>query len=146
MVIVGSWMTCDDGETRPVIRIGAAAARSQVMRADFLVDSGADRTVFDPGFLAELQLPSQPPPSGMTFEGVGGASPFVVVTTVLELTGADGAIARVKGQFGAFTDPAAIDLCILGRDVLQHFDVIVSRRRNQVLLLAANHEYLVKTS
>ena len=44
----------------------------------------------------------------------------------------------------AFTDPAAADLSILGRDVLDHFDVIVSRRRNEVLLLATNHRYQIQ--
>jgi hypothetical protein len=32
---------------------------------------------------------------------------------------------------------------ILGRDVLDNFDVIVSRRRDEVLLLAPNHRYEV---
>ena len=139
-------MVCEDGETRPVIRIGVQAANGQLISVDFLVDIGADRSALDAGLLKQLQLPPQPPPSGMTFEGVGGASPFVVVTTVLELPRDDGATARVKGQFAAFTDPQAIDLCILGRDVLDHFDVIVSRRRNQVVLLAAGHEYAIKSN
>jgi hypothetical protein len=33
-------------------------------------------------------------------------------------------------------------MCILGRDILDHFDVIVSRRRDQVLLVAGNHHYV----
>jgi len=37
----------------------------------------------------------------------------------------------------------ATDLTILGRDVLDSFDVITSRRRNAVLLLADNHQYKV---
>jgi hypothetical protein len=45
-------------------------------------------------------------------------------------------VARVQGQFAAFTDPAASDLSVLGRDVLDHFDLIVSKRRNDVLILA----------
>jgi hypothetical protein len=76
-------------------------------------------------------------------QGIGGASPHVLVTTVLELTRDDGGPARVRGEFAAFTDPAATDLSILGRDVLDNFDVITSRRRNQVLLLAGNHQYQV---
>jgi hypothetical protein len=35
---------------------------------------------------------------------------------------------------------------ILGRDVLDNFDVILSRRRNEVLLLAPNHHYEVARS
>ena len=50
----------------------------------------------------------------------------------------------MRGEFAAFTDPAATDLSILGRDILNHFDVILSRRRNEVLLLAANHQFRVE--
>jgi hypothetical protein len=35
-------------------------------------------------------------------------------------------------------------MSILGRDVLDHFDRIVSRRQNEVLLLATNHKYRVE--
>ncbi len=38
-------------------------------------------------------------------------------------------------------DDAAADMSILGRDVLDHFDLLLSRRRNEVLLLATNHRY-----
>ena len=43
-----------------------------------------------------------------------------------------------------FTDSTATDRSILGRDVLNHFDVILSRRQNEVLLLAPNHSYRVE--
>lgn len=65
--------------------------------------------------------------------------------TVLELSRNDGGVARVQGQFAAFTDPATSDLSILGRDTLNHFDVIVSKPRDEVLLLAGNHRYLVQS-
>jgi hypothetical protein len=35
-------------------------------------------------------------------------------------------------------------MSVLGRDVLVQFDVILSRRRNEVLLLAPNHQYRVE--
>ncbi len=68
----------------------------------------------------------------------------MLVDTVLELGSQDGAPARVRGRFAAFTDSTATDLSILGRDVLNHFDVILSRRNNEVLLLAPNHQYRVE--
>jgi hypothetical protein len=40
-------------------------------------------------------------------------------------------------------DPAASDLCVLGRDVTDNFDLILSRRRDEVLLLAPAHYYQV---
>jgi hypothetical protein len=36
-----------------------------------------------------------------------------------------------------------MDYSILGRDVLDHFDVILSRPRSEVLLLSGNHQYQV---
>jgi hypothetical protein len=119
------------------------AAGGQPLQRRFLVDCAADRTVFSAALLQDLQLPEQPPPPGLSFQGIGGASAFVIVSTVLELMRDSGGTARVRGQFAAFTDPRATDMSILGRDVLDHFDVIVSRRRNEGLLLAPNHHYTV---
>ena len=34
-------------------------------------------------------------------------------------------------------------MSILGREILDHFDVILSRRRNEVLLLTKEHSYRV---
>lgn len=56
---------------------------------------------------------------------------------------ADGGPAVVREQFAAFTDPQVTDLSVMGRDVLNNFDVIVSRPRNEVLLLAPRHCYQV---
>ena len=64
--------------------------------------------------------------------------------TVVVLTCDGRSVAHMRGEFAAFTDPSATDLSILGRDVLNHFDVILSRRRNEVLLLAPNHQYRVE--
>ena len=50
---------------------------------------------------------------------------------------------RIHGVYAAFTDPNTTDMSILGRDVLDNFDVIVSKPRNEVLLLSQNHQYRV---
>jgi hypothetical protein len=60
-----------------------------------------------------------------------------------ELTAADGSVARITGEFATFTDPSATELSILGRDVLNVFQVIVSWLKNKVILLATNHDYRV---
>ncbi len=49
----------------------------------------------------------------------------------------------MRGEFAAFTDPSAADLSILGRDVLNWFDLILSYPRKEVLLLAGDHHYRV---
>jgi len=66
------------------------------------------------------------------------------VKTVIIVILDEGGEVRMHGEFAAFTDPSATDLSILGRDVRNHFDVILSRRRNEVLLLAPNHQYRVE--
>jgi hypothetical protein len=49
----------------------------------------------------------------------------------------------VRGELMGLTDPNASDLCVLGRDVTDNFDLILSRRRGDVLLLAPTHQYQV---
>jgi hypothetical protein len=64
----------------------------------------------------------------------------------LEFKRDDGGTAVVRGEFAAFTDPAATDLSILGRDVSNNFDLILSWPRNEILMLAAPHCYRVETN
>jgi len=44
------------------------------------------------------------------------------------------------------TDAAATDFSVLGRDVLDNFDLIVSRRRQEICLLAGNHGYRIESA
>src|SRR5262249_44913534 len=108
-----------------------------------LIDPGADSTVFSADFLRLLQLPPLPTPEGMRLQGVSGDCGFVVVQTIVFLPCDDGGEAKIKGQFAAFTDPAANDLSILGRDILDHFDLILGRNYGEVLLLTPPHHYRV---
>jgi hypothetical protein len=143
MVIVGKWIVASDGITRPMVLVRVTGAEGLHTEERFLVDTAADRTALSADLLKKLQLPGNHTAAGVSLQGIGGASPFVVVTTALEFRREDGGVARVRGEFAALTDPAATDLSILGRDVLDHFDVITSRRQNAVLLLAGNHQYQV---
>jgi hypothetical protein len=143
MRIVGEWLECDDGITRPAVRAQVLNVDGQFVADRFLVDSGADRTAFSADLLRDLRLPSERSTSIVALMGVGGTTSFVLVSTAIELTRDDGGPATIRGAFAAFTDPRATDLSILGRDVLDNFDVILSRRRNEVLLLAPNHQYHV---
>ena len=43
-----------------------------------------------------------------------------------------------------FIDPTATDLSVLGRDVLNHFDLIISRRQNEIFLLTPRHQYHIE--
>lgn len=142
MRLVGSWFQFGDGVTRPTIR---ASVRSgdRVVTAQFLVDTGADRTALSAALLAELNVTPIIPPDDMELNGVSGSASFVFVDGALEFVRDDGIPTLVHGQFAALTDPTAIGISILGRDVTDNFDVIVSRRRNEVVLLATRHQYQV---
>ena len=145
MRIVGEWLICNDRVTRPTIRAQVQAADGSLgSRRGFLIDSCADRTVLGADLLERLGFPANLAPDGMILKGITGVCDSVVVKTVLILTQDDGGVAHMRGDFAAFTDPAVTDLSILGRDVLNHFDLILSRRRNEVLLLAPNHQYRVE--
>jgi hypothetical protein len=109
----------------------------------FLVDSGADRTVLSAAFASRLQLQPTVAPGGYVLQGIGGSSGYTVFVSTLEFIRTDNQTTRVRGQYHAFLDPKATDCSILGRDVLDNFDVILSRQRQEVLLLAGNHQYQI---
>ncbi|MGP0063908.1 MAG: hypothetical protein ACLQGP_09970 [Isosphaeraceae bacterium] len=112
--------------TRPVVRAKVQAVDGAFHEDEFLIDIGADRTVFSTFLLRKLGFPITPSPEGLVLEGVGGGCGFVAMKTVVELTHDSGGPARIRGEFAAFTNPTATDLSILGRDVLNCFDLIVS--------------------
>ena len=142
MLVRGEWWTCDDGASRPTVRAWITDADGGSFRERFIVDSGSDRTVFRALLLESLHFTAVPE-SGLTLVGIGGASDFLSVSAVLEFLRDDGELARVRGRYSVFTDPAASDMSILGRDVLDNFDVILSRPGDDVLLLSQSHQYRV---
>ncbi|HQU41718.1 MAG TPA: retropepsin-like aspartic protease [Pirellulales bacterium] len=146
MRIDGEWRLFTDGATRPVVKADVLDQSGAGVGVRFLVDCGADRTVLTAPVLAVLGLPSQPSPAGTRIEGVSGYCDYVTVRSMLTFQRDDGGAATVRGEFLALTDPQATDLCVLGRDVTDNFDLILSRRRDEVLLLAPTHQYQVVRS
>lgn len=145
MLIAGEWQVGDDGVTRPIVRAHVMGADAHPVADNFLVDSGTDRTVFSATLMTRLGLPARSPQAGLALSGIGGESAFVVVTTVLEFLRDDGSPIRLRGEFAGLIDPTATDLSILGRDVLDHFDLLISRRRNEIWLLAPRHGYRIES-
>jgi len=143
MLVRGEWQLRDDGVMRPIVRARVGGDGSPVPE-NFLIDSGADRTVLSAVLVTRLQLPARSAPPGFILSGIGGTSAFVLVTTVVEFLRDDGRPVRVRGEFAGFTDPTATDLSILGRDVLDHFDLVLSRRRSEIFLLAPRHQYRIE--
>jgi hypothetical protein len=143
MRVTGEWLLFDDGVTRPIVRAKVVGADGTLHNERFLIDTGADRSVFCADLLGKLHWLGNHAAPGFALQGIGGSSPFVIGAAVIELTRDDGGPARISGPFAAFTNAHAADLSILGRDVLDNFDVIVSRRRSEVVLLAGPHEYQI---
>ena len=146
MRIAGTWYKCDDGLIRPVLLVRVRGGTGSAIDEKFLIDSGADRTVFSATLLDQLGGPTAPAPTGLSLGGVGGTQAFVQVQAALELARDDGGMATVRGDFAAFTDPTATDLSILGRDVLKHFDLIFGRNQSEIVLLSGNHRYQVHST
>ncbi|HET6883557.1 MAG TPA: aspartyl protease family protein [Pirellulales bacterium] len=142
MRIDGYWLTCDDGISRPVVDGHVVGLNDVAFYERFLVDIGADRTVFSAHLARKLGLPTEAT-SESKVVGVGGEAAFVLVKTVIQVLSDKGTTVRLKGEFAAFQDETAIDLCVMGRDLLNHFDCIVSHRNAEVVLLAPNHRYVV---
>jgi hypothetical protein len=144
MRIVGTWRTCDDGVSRPVLRGVLFGAHGQPLTEWFLIDTGADQTVLSGSVYFRVGIPGRLPDTGYRLMGIGGAADFVLIATEVELTRDDGQVVRLRGEFAAFTDPGATDFSVLGRDVLDKFDLIVSRRKDEIWLLTGIHRYRIE--
>src|SRR5438128_10669027 len=124
MRIAGKWHRCEDGTIRPVVDITVSSAGNGGALEVFLIDSCSDCTVLSAHLIQKTGMTGRPAPSGISLKGISGSGTYVVVGAVLEFVSSDSGPARVRGEMAAFTDPAATDMSILGRDVLDHFDVI----------------------
>jgi hypothetical protein len=141
MRINGLWHLCDDGVLRPIIRGEILAGDGSWVKALFLVDIGADRTVFSADVLKALNLETVAGPDHLS--GVGGAADSVVVDTRIRVTHDEADKAVFIGQFAAFVAVEALDMSVLGRDILNLFASIVDRQGDVVCLLAQPHYYTI---
>lgn len=72
-------------------------------------------------------------------DGAVARATFDLLGRTLTATAARGtaeAPVRVRGEYAAFPDPVTAEHSVLGRDVPNNFDLVVSRRRDDILLLA----------
>jgi Aspartyl protease len=143
MLVTGEWQLRDDGVMRPIMRARVLGRVGHATSENFLIDSGADRTVLSAVLLSRLRLPIRSTAPDSTLSGIGGTSDFVLVTTAIEFMRDDGGSVQIRGEFAGFTDPRATDVSVLGRDVLDNFDLIIGRHRTTILLLAPRHRYHV---
>src|SRR5215471_3974767 len=137
MEIKGEWQFCDDGILRPVMLGRFESADGEWVNAELLIDTGADRTVLNTEILQKLCI--DPIESEEGISGLGGVTDAVVIQTSLQLFRETGAPVTFHSHFTAITDPTALDLSVLGRDILDFFALIVDRPGNIVCLLSQRH-------
>ena len=103
MRVDGQWFECDDGIVRPLVRGGILAEGGFWEPSLFLVDTGADRTVFSAAVLDILGLEASA--SRDRLGGVGGVANSVnLVTRVrLPLVGGENLVFRGEYAFRCLT-------------------------------------------
>jgi hypothetical protein len=141
MHIDGEWLLCDDGIERPIIHGELQAADGRWLPLPFLADSGADRTLLSADTLAALALPVNS--TADRLGGVGGMVSSVELETTLRLYQAHGSEVTFRGQFAAATEPEALDMSVLGREITDLFALIVDKPGNTVCLLGQRHRYVI---
>ena len=142
MQINGEWLLCDDGIVCPVIRGHILDGNGVWIQAPFLVDTGADRTVFSAPMLVALAL--EPTITTERLGGVGGLVTSVVVATQMRFRQEGGGGSVVfRGQYAAVTELEALDMSVLGRDIIGLFALIVDQPGNVVCLLGQGHRYII---
>ena len=144
MRVNGKWLLCDDGVIRPVVPAFVRAADGQLVEVTFLLDAGADRTVFSADFFHLLRVLETRGSGEVLLSGVGGRAHSITVETEIGFRRDDQRVVTVRGSFGVFTDAESADLSVLGRDVTNNFSVIYDYPRQAIALLASPHSYEIK--
>ncbi len=144
MLIRGEWLLCDDGVSRPVIHAEVQAPDGTWVKAPFLLDTGADQTVLSADRVQALNLRPGLVSDSRTLGGLGSDVRASVIETYLRLTQDAGGKVLFRGRYAGLSDPAELDMSVLGRDVTNLFTIIVVRPGNFVGLLRDRHAYRVE--
>lgn len=142
MLLSGVWLLCPDGVVRPIIEGEIAAADGSWVKAPFLIDTGADATVFSAN--SWLTLGRSPVQVRQHISGVGGDAGSVALDTTIRFTRDGGVKVTFRGQFAAVTEPDALDMSVLGRDITNLFAVLVDRPSDVICLLGQQHGYRIE--
>lgn len=141
MRLNGEWLPCADGIMRPVVRAEILGGDGIWRELELLVDTGADSTVISAQvFRASRLVPLE---SDRRIGGIGGVVESVVARTALRVIRDDGGQAVLRGQIAACTQVDALDMSVLGRDVLEMFTFILDRRSDLVATLGGRHHYTI---
>ena len=129
------------GMIRPVVRAEVLAGDGSWAKAPFLLDTGADRTVFSSDILTALHLPSLLTQDRLG--GIRGEIASVNIETQIRLTRENNAKVILRGQHAGVTETSTLDMSVLGRDVINLFAVIVDWPQQVICLLGQRHGYTI---
>ena len=146
MRVNGKWMFCDDGVIRPVVPGFVRETGGQLVEVGFLLDAGADRTVFSADFCDLLRSMETRGDEQVLLSGIGGSVGSIAVETVIGFRMDNQRVVTVRGSFGVFTESESADLSVLGRDVTNNFSVIYDYPNQIIALLAPPHSCEIKPS
>jgi Retroviral aspartyl protease len=140
----GEWLECGDGAVRPIFRADVATKSNAWHSFDMLVDTGADRTVLCAGVWRELRL-DVTAQSGL-LGGIGGIVDSALFLGQLRFTRDDGHPVVFRGEYAACLDDAALDMSVLGRDILDMFALSADKSHDTLSLLHGHHTYSIRQS
>lgn len=141
MLISGTWHVCDDSIIRPLIHAEVQASDGSWVKTPLLVDTGADRTVFSADILQAIG--PLPIVAEERLGGMGGVVRATVVEGRIRMTRENNEKIIFRGQYAGITDPEALDMSVLGRDVINFFILIVDWPQRLVYLLGQRHQYTI---
>ncbi len=137
----GSWWICDDEVIRPTLPGELGSRGSEFIPVRFLVDTGADRTVISAAILKLLRLDEDL--AKLNLRGVGGQVQCITIPLTLRIQRENGQWVTFDGEFADFTDPAALDMSVLGRDITNLFAMIIDRPQGIVCMVTQRHRYSI---
>jgi hypothetical protein len=145
MRIDGAWFPGEDKTIRPIVPGLVRLANGEWLEVSFLLDAGADRTVFSAAFLGVLQPMTRSGGEEILISGVGGAADSITIDTAIGFIRDDGQLVTVRGTFSVFAQAESADLSVLGRDVTNNFTVIYDYPQRIIALLAPPHSCEIKS-
>ncbi|MDX6406242.1 MAG: hypothetical protein QOH70_3697 [Blastocatellia bacterium] len=146
MRIDGAWFPGEDKTIRPIVPGLVRLANGEWLEVSFLLDGGADRTVFSAAFLGVLQPMTRSGGEEILISGVGGAADSITIDTAIGFIRDDGQLVTVRGTFSVFAQAESADLSVLGRDVTNNFTVVYDYPQRIIALLAPPHSCEIKSS
>lgn len=143
MRIHGGWYEAEGRLPQPVLIALVQAADGSWINCPFLIDTGADSTVLDAKTIQQLGRPTTLAQTQLG--GIGGAVETVTVWTTLRFPLPNGGNANIEGAYSAFEVEGALEMSVLGYDVLHLFALIVDRPGNTVCLLTPPDHYTIQS-